>query len=151
MCYMHTLFFEILAQQHPGKLSLAHIFPGVVFTPAFQNEKLPSHVKFLLNWIAIPLFWWLAVRPDVCAARMLSLASLRYPPGPGSDETAGVEAVIATNGKRGGGAYSLTYNTESNYKAAVYEAFDKEKMREKVWNHTLRAFAVIERGDIFRE
>lgn len=154
MAYMHTLFLESLADQHRGKLSLIHIFPGLVLGPGFQSPELPLWFRRVWRWIFVPFFgWWLTVKPTVCGDRMLSLASSRYPPRPVDDSgpaQAG-DVILGTDGKPGSGAYSLTYTVESNYNAKAYEKFDKDEMRKKVWDHTLRAFEVIESGKVFTE
>ena len=155
MVYFHTLFFERLAEQNPGKLRLIHIFPGLVLGPGFKNPELPRWFRILAHWFIFPLFGrFISVPPGECGGRMVSLASAKYPPkssdkqqsGNGSDEF-----VVGTDGKSGSGAYSLTWNGESNYKTEAYEKIDKEEMSKTVWEHTIRAFEVIEKGDVFTE
>ena len=153
MCYMHSLFFETLAAKHPGKLALIHIFPGLVPGPGFQNPELPLWFRFLLNSVVLPLFGrWILVQPDQCGERMLSLASARYGPGAVNvGKGSGGEAITGTDGKPGSGVYSLTWDGESKYHAKMYANINKDEMRKKVWDHTMRAFEVIEAGSVFTE
>ncbi len=41
VAYLHTFFMEYLAAPKPGLLSLVHVFPGLVMTPAFKNPGVP--------------------------------------------------------------------------------------------------------------
>ncbi|OOF99910.1 hypothetical protein ASPCADRAFT_1579 [Aspergillus carbonarius ITEM 5010] len=153
MIYMHTLFMETLAEQHRGKLSLIHIFPGLVLGPGFNKQDLPAWFKVLWRWVFVPFFSPLVtVSPTECGDRMLSLASPRYPPR--AAESSGAkeeEAAVGTDGKQGSGAYSLSRKGESNYKIKVYQKIDKDEMRQKVWDHTMKAFEVIETGKVFTD
>ncbi|RFU30521.1 hypothetical protein B7463_g5808, partial [Scytalidium lignicola] len=152
MAYMHTFFMENLAEQNRGKLALIHIFPGVVLGPGFQNPELPAWFRVVWNCFFVPIFGrFLTVKPDNCGNRMLSLASTCYPPRP-IDESSNKEAVTkGTDGKPGSGVYSLTWNGENNFPSKLYSAINKDEMRKKVWEHTARAFEVIEAGEVFKE
>lgn len=152
MVYMHTLFMETLAEQHVGKLALIHIIPGLVLGPGFQNPELPTWFRIVWHWVFVPLFGRLATVPaKECGDRMLSLASPRYPPRP-IDKSKNQEGVaIGTDSKPGSGVYSLTWNGETNLKVKAYEEINKDEMRKKVWNHTMKAFEVIEAGGVFTE
>ena len=156
MCYMHSLFFAALAQQHPGKLNLIHVFPGLVPGPGFHNPEYPLWFRVLFNYIMAPLFGWLIfVKPGQCGERMLSLASPRYLPisettGKGSD-AGQAGAITGTDGKALSGTYSLNWDGESNHPEKKYEGMNKEEMRRKVWDHTMNCFEVIETGRVFAE
>ncbi|PYI10310.1 hypothetical protein BO78DRAFT_426891 [Aspergillus sclerotiicarbonarius CBS 121057] len=152
MIYMHTLFMETLAEQHRGKLSLLHIFPGLVLGPGFDNPDLPTWFKVLWRWIFVPLLAPLVtVPPTECGDRMLSLASLRYPPQAVDSSESQEEAVVGTDGRHGSGVYSLSRKGESNYNKKAYQKINKEEMRRKVWDHTMSAFEVIEAGKVFTD
>lgn len=152
MIYMHRFFMETLAEQHRGKLTLIHIFPGLVLGPGFQNPELPAWFRIVWRWVFVPLFGRLVtVPPNECGERMLSLASAHYPPRP-IDKSRNQEGVaIGTDGKPGSGAYSLNWNGEKSLNAKAYEKLDKDEMRRKVWAHTMKAFDVIEAGSVFTE
>ncbi|EXJ89665.1 hypothetical protein A1O3_02732 [Capronia epimyces CBS 606.96] len=152
MVYMHTLFMETLAEQNRGKLALIHIFPGLVLGPGFQSPEYPTWFRVVWRWVFIPLFGRiLTVPPNECGARMLSLASPRYPPLPvdGPKSEAGV--AVGTDGRPGSGVYSLNWNAESNRNGKAYQKINKVEMRRKVWDHTMKAFEVIEAGGVFTE
>ncbi|PYI15508.1 hypothetical protein BO99DRAFT_342506 [Aspergillus violaceofuscus CBS 115571] len=166
MIYMHTWFLEQLAERHRGRLRLVHIFPGLVLGPAFANPELPAWFRGFWRWVFVPLFGrWVAVPARECGARMLSLAAPRYPPrGPGgASASASASAAVGdhrrnngdvamgTDGSPGGGVYSLGWKGESNIQLKAYEKFDLAEMRAKIWEHTMRAFETIERGDVFRD
>ncbi|KAJ9603606.1 hypothetical protein H2200_011792 [Cladophialophora chaetospira] len=158
MCYMHTLFFEALSQQYPGKLSLIHIFPGLVPGPGFHNPELPLWFRILFHYIMLPLFGrWITMKPEESGQRMLNLATGQHPPGqasvsPAKTSTSTSDALVTgTDGKPGSGVYSLTWSGESNYPVKKYETLDKEELRKKVWEHTTKAFSVIEKGGVFTE
>jgi len=153
MVYMHKWFMETLAEQNPGRLTLIHIFPGLVLGPGFQNPELPAWFRVIFNRIVVPLFGRLiSIKPHESGERMLSLASLGYIPGQNDTALENRQQPITqmTDSLRGG-VYSLTWNGESNFKPKFYESMDQEIMRKKVWEHTTNAFTVIEAGGIFNE
>jgi len=152
MVYMHTLFMETVAEQHRGKLGLIHIFPGLVLGPGFQNPELPTWFRIVWRWVFVPLLGRLVTVPaEECGDRMLSLASPRYPPRP-MDKSKSQEGVaIGTDGQPGSGVYSLNWNGETNPNTMAYEKINKDEMRKKVWDHTMKAFEVIEAGQVFTE
>lgn len=84
---------------------------------------------------------------------MMSLASSRYPARPSGPSKVYREGSVAigTDGKPGSGVYSLGWKGENNLNLSTYEKFDKDEMRRKVWDHTVKAFEVIEGEDKFTE
>jgi hypothetical protein len=42
--YMTTFFMEALAERHRGRLSLIHVFPGLVMIAGFDSVRLPTMV-----------------------------------------------------------------------------------------------------------
>ncbi|EXJ95654.1 hypothetical protein A1O1_00776 [Capronia coronata CBS 617.96] len=153
MVYMHTLFMETLEEQYRGKLVLVHIFPGLVPGPGFSNPELPKWFRVVWRWVFIPIFGRLAtVPPNDCGARMLSLASPRYPPRAidGGAKSEG-EVATGTDGTPGSGVYSLFWDGESNRNQKAYAKINKDEMKKKVWEHTMKAFEVIEAGGVFTE
>ncbi|KAH8812568.1 hypothetical protein F5884DRAFT_312947 [Xylogone sp. PMI_703] len=152
MAYMHTLFMETVAEQNQGKLAFVHIFPGIVLGPGFKNPELPAWFRVIWNYIFVPIFGrFVTVKPDDCGNRMLSLASPRYPPQSLDESGDKKDVVLGTNGKPGSGVYSLTWNGEDNLPTKAYAKINKDEMRKKIWDHTLRAFEVIEKGEVFTE
>ena len=142
--YMHTAFLEKIAEQNQGKISLLHVFPGLVVGPGFNNPDLPGWFRFFWHWIFVPIFSrWAAVPADETGNRMLSLASSRYPPIGKRNE-----GTVATTDEKGG-SYSLTWNGDNNYNTKAYESMDKAEFRQKVWKHTNEAFEQIKTKGIF--
>lgn len=177
MCFMHSLFFEALAQKYPGKFTMVHIFPGIVVGPGYYSPELPAWFRILFHGFLKPVFGrWITVKPSESGERMISLAA--YPSGSAAGGDDGDsnpspaasskthadadaealkigDAVTGTNGIPGSGVYSLTWSGESKYPTAKYEAaFEgttKDEVRQKVWEHVNRAFEVIEKGEVFNE
>ncbi|KAK4496661.1 hypothetical protein PRZ48_012643 [Zasmidium cellare] len=77
---MTTFFFERLAKQNPGKLSLVHEYPGLVMTPAFNNASHPWWFRLL--WMILSPIIHL-FRPVISAEetgeRVLFSCSDRFP------------------------------------------------------------------------
>ncbi|RAL01771.1 uncharacterized protein BO80DRAFT_380655 [Aspergillus ibericus CBS 121593] len=152
MIYMHTLFMETLAEQHRGKLSLIHIFPGLVLGPGFDKQDMPPWFKLLWRWIFVPVLApFVTVPPTECGDRMLSLASPRYPPRAVNFSETQEEAAVGTDGTHGSGVYSLSQKGETNYNNKAYQKIDKDEMRQRVWEHTMSAFGAIEAGKVFTD
>ncbi|OJZ89461.1 hypothetical protein ASPFODRAFT_182494 [Aspergillus luchuensis CBS 106.47] len=148
--YMHVCFMETLAEQHRGKLSLIHIFPGLVLGPGFEKHDLPAWFRVLWRYIFVPFFApFLTVPPSESGDRMLSLASSRYPPRGATSAQKKEETTVGTDGELGSGAYSLGKYCDTNYNAKSYEKINKDELRQKVWNHTMSAFETIEAGEVF--
>lgn len=148
MCYMHTLFMESLAAQHPGKVRMMHIFPGLVLGPQFFNPELPKWFRIVWGWAFVPIVGPFTVKPWNSADRMLFLAGERYPPG-ATQGAAVADTVVGTGEKPGSGVYSLNWDCEGNYKAKEYKKFNKDEMRKRVYDHMMDAFATIEKGEVF--
>ncbi|RAH45085.1 uncharacterized protein BO95DRAFT_153898 [Aspergillus brunneoviolaceus CBS 621.78] len=162
MIYMHTWFMEQLAERHRGRLRLVHIFPGLVLGPAFANPELPAWFRGFWRWVFVPLLGrWVSVPAKECGTRMLSLASPRYPPRGGGAGGASAsegghlqnneDVMMGTDGQLGSGVYSLGWKGESNIQLKAYEKFDLAEMRAKIWEHTIKAFETVERGDVFKD
>lgn len=141
--YMKTMMFEALAKQHAGKLSLSHIFPGLVLGPGFRNDDHPTWFKVVFWFFAPLLRTFFAVPEKECGQRMLYLATERYP-AKGSTVT---DAITSSDGVQGGGAYSLHWDNESTAPkiAELYDPLRKDGFEEKVWKHTMDTFDRIEK------
>ncbi|OKL61761.1 hypothetical protein UA08_02353 [Talaromyces atroroseus] len=150
MIYMHVLFMEYLAEKYPGKLSLAHIFPGLVIGPGYYDPGHPMWFKIMFRVMNTLFGRFLTVPPSESGDRMVSLASPRYPPRSSSPSKTYKEGTVAvgTDGKPGSGVYSLGWRGDNNIKAQAYENFNKDEMRKRIWDHTTKAFEVIEAESI---
>ncbi|KAH8649365.1 hypothetical protein BX600DRAFT_388445 [Xylariales sp. PMI_506] len=150
--YMHTLFMETLAAEHPGKLRFVHIFPGLIPGPGFNDPELSAWIRIITNYIVLPLFGrWIVTPPDEIGNRIMSLTSAHYPPRQGKGGPEQGEAAVGTDGKPGSGVYALGSGGKNALKVKYYEQFDKDAMRRKVWEHTNKAFEVIASGQAFTE
>lgn len=159
--YMTTLFMESLAERHREKLSLCHVFPGLVITPGFQNPDLPTWFKHLWRWIGPIVAWFTALSPTEAGERMLFLATPRFAARQsregdvdsksGTDTATEANADIATgtDGKCGSGAYAVNWNGETISVERAYRRIDKKDLTRKVWDHTTKAFEEIEVGHVF--
>lgn len=101
--FMTTVFMEWLAEKYKGKLSLTHVFPGLVLTPAFGDPTLPLWFKVI--WLlSSPFTRFIAVPPEEIGNRILFLATSRYPARGTSDSTDAANAAeiaVGTDGKTG--------------------------------------------------
>lgn len=154
VCFMKTFFFEKLAEQHPGKLSCVHIYPSLVMTESFNDKRLPSW--FRAAWWAMgPVAKRFSTPQEQIGERVLFLATDRYPAKVPSGEPTGkqgsVEVVKGTDGTLGGGTYNVRYDGESVHKEPKYRKLREEGMKEKVWDHTMEAFAKIAAGEKFTD
>jgi hypothetical protein len=155
--YMKTFFFEKLAKRHEGKLAFVHYFPSLVITDGFVDRRLPVWVRGLL-WVCMPLLRWYGVPRGECGERVLFLASDRFPArgkeiDGSEDSNAQTAAGIAMGSDDvvGGGAYRVDWNGGVVPLGPKYECLRSEGFERKVWDHTMKAFEVIERGEVFTE
>lgn len=79
--YLTTFFMEYLAAQHPGKLALAHYFPGLVLSDVFQDPTFPFWFRTIFKYGG-PLIRLSPMTLDgkVSGTRTLFNASPRFPP-----------------------------------------------------------------------
>lgn len=159
--YMTTFFLETLAERHRGRLSLMHVFPSLVMTGGFDNEHLPTWFKLIWRWVAAPIVRPFSVPPRECGERILFLATPRFPArqtmeGGTSAKDAGATATegdagvaMGSDGKCGGGAYSVNWDGETIPTEKAYKKVREEDLAGRVWEHTMRAFEEIEAGAVF--
>ena len=156
VCIMHTFFFEHLAAQHPGKLSLVHMFPGLVMTNAFQNPGIPFWAKIMFR-IASPVLRLFATSVPESGERTLFLASPQRFPARGENRSTsnasigGPKLAVATgtDGKTGSGAYGVNIDGETSHNAVMIEKHRAGGVDEKVWEHTMNAFDTIASGKVW--
>jgi hypothetical protein len=159
--YMKTLFMETLAERHRGRLSLVHVYPGLVITEAFDKVRLPTWVKLIWRWLVAPIIRPFSVPPRESGERILFLATPRFPARQKLETgtTAKGDKVTATegdagiamgsDGNRGGGAYAVNWDGETISTEKAYKKVREEGLAGKVWDHTMRAFEEIEAGTVF--
>ncbi|KAH6691171.1 hypothetical protein DL95DRAFT_445879 [Leptodontidium sp. 2 PMI_412] len=146
--YMTTLFFETLTQKYPGKLAATHVYPGLVVTPGFYLEGYPVWFRVLRGVVGGFVGWAVGMGREEAGDRMVwTLGGEGFLP-------RGVEGrgmVMGTDGVRGGGAYAVGRLGEVCQTGKVYVKIRKGDLKERVWEHTMRAFEVIEKGGVFED
>jgi hypothetical protein len=143
--FMKTFAFEHLAEQHAGKISFTHIYPGLVDGPTMYNDVNP--LWFRIVWRVVkPLVSWYMTSPDTCGDVMVYLATKRYP-AKGEAQDSGVVGGVAYSTQRtlGGGAYGVGQRGDER-KDVSYKKVRKEDTEEKVWSHTMGVLEGIEKG-----
>jgi len=156
--YLTTFFMEHLATQNPGKISLAHYFPGLVLSEAFQDPTFPWWFRATFKYCA-PMMRLFPSTLDgkESGARTLFNASSRFPPR-GIDREATIKDSVgeigvaeSSDGVLGGGAYRVNWNGEQVATGKQYVKLREEGWAERCIEHTLKAWEVIEAGGIFTE
>lgn len=160
--YMTTFFFESLASQYPGKLSLVHVFPGLILTDGFKY--LPLWARVLWR-ILLPMLSLFCTSLEECGERVLFLANpTRFPAGlsqtvanvpPARSNSKPVELATATGTdlKRGSGAYGVTLDGETIPEPQIHRSYDEHRANgvgAKIVAHTMKAFEEIKAGKAFK-
>lgn len=147
--YMHTCFFEELAERHKEKLRLIHIFPGLVVHKGMYSKDNPWWLRFLFTKV-LP-FFGMDMDVNKVGQMMIALASpVKYPAQSLEQKPKSPAAIRGTDGILGSGAYALKETGESSYPTKRYTQLDKRGLREKVWNHTNLALEQIRAGEVFK-
>ncbi|KAF2493115.1 hypothetical protein BU16DRAFT_465070 [Lophium mytilinum] len=153
--FMKNFFFEELAERHVGKLSLSHIYPGLVDGPTFSSPDMPAWFRFVWSLVK-PLAWLLYMTPpDVCGEVMVYLATPHYPAkgqlGSGERLVGGIEVAKSTKGELGGGSYALGQRGDAWSKGKSYEKVRTEQTSKQVWDHTIETLDKIEKENADRK
>ena len=152
--FMTTEFFEQLASQNRGKLSLVNIFPGLIITPAFSSPDYPTWFK-IVWFIASPLAKMMALAPEEAGHRVLFMATDMFPAkSAGRSESCSAEVATGTDGTVGSGAYACNNDGEQTpgiKRAKAYKGVQREKFSKAVWAHTMKAFDAAAAGRVFTE
>lgn len=148
-CFMKTFMFEEFAERHAGKLSLSHIFPGLVDGPGFYNPEMPTWFRLLWRLLK-PLASLYMTSADDCGHVMLYLATSRFPAKgtverPHKKAIGGVEVAQSTLGELGGGSYAVGQRGDVGTKGKTYEKVRQEGMSKQVWDHTMEILTRIEK------
>lgn len=150
--FMKNFIFEELAQKHAGRLSLSHIFPGLVDGPTFYSSDIPSWFKLVWR-VSKPLLSLVYITSaDDCGQVMLYLATSRYPAkgtvaNHSKSTVGGVEIAKSTKGELGGGSYALGQRGDVQTKGVSYEKVRREGMSKEVWDHTMGTLERIEKAN----
>lgn len=151
MVYMKALFMDELTSRHPGKISFSHVFPGLVLTPGFKNPDAPLWFRLLFPIVGRPLVWMIGLPAQEAGARMLYLATPKFPARGATTASGGDDVAVGFDGKPGSGVYSVWHKSNIKDVREAYEKVQKDDLREKVWNHTNKAFDDIAAGRVFKE
>jgi hypothetical protein len=148
--HMKTMYFEHLAQEHAGKLSLVHVYPGLVIGPNFWHESFPRWFK-IVWFFMYPIANIFSTAPEESGKRTLYLASEKFPPKRMDGKESSEDAAISTDRVRGGGAYSCKPDDGVYDVSKAYKELRPKGFRERVVKLTDEAFAIIKRGEKFKE
>jgi hypothetical protein len=148
-CFMKTFLFEELAEKHAGKLSLSHIYPGLVDGPTFYSADMPTWFKVVWTLLKPLASLVYMTPPDTCGEVMLYLATPRYTAKGGLENgeslVDGVEVAKSTDWELGGGAYALGQRGDVWNKGKSYEKVRTEDTHKQVWDHTMEVLEGIEK------
>ena len=152
--HMTTMAFEHLAKQHQ-RLSLVHVFPGVVITPSYTDPTFPTWFKIMWRLLGPFVRRFQAISPEESSSRTLILGTSRFPARQDNNSVPRVgkttKTAPGTDGSLGSGAYAVGSDSEAVTLKADYEKLRKEGFGNTVWDHTMKAFSDIEAGRAFVE
>ncbi|KFX99151.1 hypothetical protein V490_01927 [Pseudogymnoascus sp. VKM F-3557] len=157
--FMTNFSFIHIAAENPS-LSCIHIHPGLVKTPEFEHSRFSPFVKWLFNWVILPLTAPFLLDLKESGERNLFIAtSARFRARSGGDGEGGTmvpvvqgEVAKGLDGQVGGGVYAVDWNGEvckGNDK--FYRKWGPKGLGDKVWEHTMKVFETVERGEVFRD
>ena len=147
-CFMKNFVFEELAQKHAGKLSLTHIYPGLVDGPGFYNQDNPTWFKFV--W---PIVKFLAslymISPENCGDVMVYLATAQFPAKESKSERTklpeGLQVAKSSLGESGGGCYAAGQRADVASQPIMYRNVRKAETSKLVWDHTFEVLNRVEK------
>ena len=144
---MMTMFFETVAQQHPGKLSLIHSYPGMVFGPTHWSSTQPIWFK-VLQRVLYAARHFIATSAEESGQRTIFYATERYPARGDSGKAIG-EVAVSTDRVVGGGAYSCWSGNDDINVEKAYTGLRRGGFQARVWEHTNEVFETISDGRRF--
>jgi NAD(P)-dependent dehydrogenase (short-subunit alcohol dehydrogenase family) len=139
--FMKTFVFEQLAEKYAGKLSLTHIYPGLVDGPTFYSPDMPAWFRFVWRLMK-PLASLYMTSADDCGAVMASLATDRYPAK--GQQVSVADPARSSDDMAGGGSYALGQRGDAQ-KGVMYAKVRKEDTAKLCWDHTMEVLARIEK------
>ncbi|TGO48209.1 hypothetical protein BCON_0247g00030 [Botryotinia convoluta] len=144
VCWMTTFFMEKIAEGNGGRISLMHVYPGVVMTDMLEKGMVPRWLKWLWRFGMGPVMRFWETEGGVCGERILWLASERWRPrglgsdgeregkGEGEDSLRGIELVKAVDGTPGGGMYNVGSVGERYPTPKMYKKYKEDGVAEVV-------------------
>ena len=137
-----SLSIDLLAKKYPDT-SFVHIYPGLVKTQQLTNWIKTPWIKFLADWVIVPMVTPFTVGIEEAGARgLFYLTSARYPSLNGkkdNDKIDGVKLVEGLQVAKGEGAYMLGKSGEEG-EGKIMKTYRENGMRERVWGHSLEVF-----------
>ncbi|KAK2609109.1 hypothetical protein QQS21_002336 [Conoideocrella luteorostrata] len=137
--FMKTFMFEEFADKHAGKLSLTHIYPGLVDGPGFTSPEMPLWFRAVWRLLK-PLSKLYMTSADDCGDVLLYLATARYPAKDTMKNSqvlvGGLEVARSSNGEVGGGCYTVGQRADATNKVS-YEKVRSAETGKQVWDHTM--------------
>ncbi|TGO80026.1 hypothetical protein BPOR_1831g00010 [Botrytis porri] len=164
VCWMTTFFMEKIAEANRGKISLMHVYPGVVMTDMLEKGTVPRWLKWMWKFGVGPMIRFWETKGEVCGERILWLMSERWrsraltkdgeememEAGKRGDCLQDVELEKAVDGSPGGGMYNVGSVGERYPTPKMYNKYKEDGVSKVIWKHTMDAFRVIEEGGIFQ-
>ena len=144
---MHTLFLEELAKQ-PGceKLSLIHIYPGIVKGTSLRFEDPPFPLNLITNYI-LPFFAnWFGYTSEEAGERALFAGTSgrfrRINDETERDRAVGSGSLVqkGSNGKVGSGVYTVQEDSSVIGGSKVLDGLRSDGTAEKSWRRTVEVF-----------
>jgi hypothetical protein len=135
---MKTMYFEHLANSYPGKLSLVHLYPGLVVHAGFDDPNFPLWFRIIWRLVR-PLAKLFSISPRDIGQRVLYLGTARFP-AKGVKPQDNIRVVDATDGIKGGGAYSVNQASETCNTAKFYSGLRRQGFQASVVQHTKDVF-----------
>ncbi|CAH0038243.1 unnamed protein product [Clonostachys solani] len=143
--FMKTFLFEELAEKHAGRLSLTHIYPGLVDGPGFLSDEMPKWFRVTWRVLKPVLRHIYMTSPEDCGAVMVYLATSHFP-AKGQDAPEGVKPETSSQDQLGGGAYAVGQRADAPNKVAYSNVRQGDTVK-LVWDHTMKTLEDIEKAN----
>ncbi|KAF2491813.1 hypothetical protein BU16DRAFT_530240 [Lophium mytilinum] len=137
-----SLFFEAYKNQ-PGneKISLIHLFPGIVGGTGLAIKGLPGFVQFLMNWTVVPLMKLFGQTPEESGERVLYAAtSDKFRRVQAGDASEGAELEKGTDGKAGSGVFLVQGDSSVLTENKKLKEYKEAGKADFVYKHTLEQY-----------
>ena len=146
-----SLVFERLAKEF-SDTAFVHSYPGLVKTSSLTSWVESPLVKWLLEWIIVPLLTPFTVGVEEAGERHLFyLTSQMYPSFNGrKGDTTRVDGVKMLDGLQraeGDGAYLVSRYGETG-EGKCMKAYREREFGKTVWEHTLQIFEEVEKKSV---
>nr|XP_036581271.1 short-chain dehydrogenase [Colletotrichum truncatum]KAF6789539.1 short-chain dehydrogenase [Colletotrichum truncatum] len=153
--FMKTFFFEELAERYSGKLSLTHIYPGLVDGPTFYSSEMPSWFRIVWRLLK-PLASLFMTSPEDCGQVMIFIGTSRFPARSTVEADVkfpdGLGVPLSTKGELGGGAYAAGQRGDIQNQGRMYDKVREDGLSQEIWDHTMKTLEeAVQRGANVRD